>query len=150
MTIPVINRKLKNGKIRKVTVDTGERLKEIHICVQEKLPDQELSEACRSAVNIKHDEIPQVVSAMLKAAELPDDVVKFMDDTYELMDDFVVLKRMLDKVPDSSNVKEFDENLESRRRVWRKLHEKIEVIGSKMEKEWAEKLWDKVKEKGEL
>lgn len=139
MTIPVVKRTLKDGRKRYITIDTGERLKEVHICVQEG--------KFRNAVNIKHDEIPVVVTTLIKASELPDELVKFQDDTYNLMMDYVELKRMLDEIPETSDSNEFDYVVETRRRVLQKLRARIDNLGNKLERKWAQNLWEKVKNK---
>lgn len=57
------------------------------------------------------------------------------------------LKELLEQFPEMKNPDDFDDEMEKRRVLYREIKDEVESLGRGMEEVWAEKAWEKVKNK---
>jgi len=148
--IKIISRILKNNK-RSVCLERKSGA--VNIIVQLRDEEKPLNAWDREVAIIKEDEVKEVIAGLLNIMDIKDltisDFKNFEEfqEVFRLTDQYVMLRRMLEEVPETENPDEFDKVIETRRKVWREIHQIVEDIGKKMEDEWSGKLWEKVKHK---
>lgn len=146
--VKIISRMLKNDKKRYVFLESQSG--EVYIIVQEEDTKKHLAAKDRSAVCLKEDEISDIMTGLANIMVVKDPTIsdfknyEEFGEVFKLIDRYVMLRRLLEEVPETDNPDEFDEVIETRRKVWREAHQIIEDIGKKMEDEWCDKVWEKV------
>lgn len=59
-----------------------------------------------------------------------------------LEEDVKKLRELLEQYPEMETANDFDNELEKRRKVYRKIIEEIEKLGNDMEHKWVNKAWE--------
>lgn len=148
--IKIVSRMIKHKK-RSVCLER--KSGEVYIIVQEEDKKRPLVAPNRSAAGIKEDEVRDVLAGLINILEIKDLTIsefknyEEFQEVFKLTDRYVMLRRLLEEVPETDNPDEFDEVLETRRKVYCEMRKIVDDIGKKMEDEWANKLWEKVKHK---